>query len=287
MVNICILGEVRATDDNGLSIDLGPPKCRVVLAALALSAGAAVPVQRLVELVWGDDAPRTAEKTLQSYVTRLRKGLGGDSIVRVGAAYRLDVTDEAVDVSRFEAKRAAGDIGGALGEWGGQPLAGLDAGGLDPVIDGLVESWVGVVELDVGLRVAGGDGAAVVGELTELTSRHPFREGLWALLMIALYRAGRQADALAAFARCRTGLVEGLGVDPGPRLRDLEAAILAQDDDAVAAALPATADARPAAGVGAGPGGGGNPSQAPAGTVTFGFWASCRRLCSGSSMYFV
>lgn len=272
MVNICILGEVRAVDADGAPIDLGPPKCRIVLAALALSAGSAVPVQRLVELVWGDEAPRTAEKTLQSYVTRLRKGLGGDAIARVGAAYRLDVGEDAVDVARFEARRAEGDVAGALKAWGGQPLAGLDAGGLAPVIDGLVESWIGVVELDVGLRVAGGDGATVIGELTELTSRHPFREGLWSLLMVSLYQAGRQADALAAFARCRSGLVEGLGVDPGPRLRELEAAILAQDDNAVAAALPSADDTSQAnRSTTTATGGRGRTTSNPTGTVTFGF----------------
>lgn len=281
-MNICILGEVQAFDDAGDQVDLGPPKCKVVVAALALSVGAAVPVQRLVELVWGDEPPRTADKTLQSYVTRLRKGLGHDSIVRVGAAYRLDVSPESVDVSRFEKHRIDGEISAALTEWGGQPLAGLEVGGLDAVIDGLVESWLGVVELDIGLRVASGEGAKAIGELTELTSRHPFREGLWALLMVALYRDGRQADALAAFARCRSGLVEGLGVDPGTRLRHLESAILAQDDQQVDATLPAVEDLTPGRSGGPGVDGrganraGGNRGETstgdhPTGTVTFGF----------------
>ncbi|MEM7275921.1 MAG: BTAD domain-containing putative transcriptional regulator [Actinomycetota bacterium] len=280
-MNITILGEVRAWDDAGTALDLGPPKCRVVLAALALSPGSAVPVTRLVDLVWGEDAPRTADKTLQSYVTRLRKALGHDTIVRSGAAYRLHVPGDAVDVGRFESRLAAGDVAGALAQWGGPPLAGLEVGGLDAVIDGLVESWLGAVEQDLARRVGVGD-AGAVGELAALTSANPFREGLWALLMIALYRSGRQADALAAYGRCRAGLVDGLGVEPGPALRALEAAVLAQDDDAVVAAIPAgpgggpPGDGPPTArsavsapgsvGVGVGPATGPRPT----GTVTFG-----------------
>src|SRR5919106_6099071 len=101
VVQIRLLGGVSATDD-GDPLDVGPGRCQAVLAALAFSAGSAVPVWRLVELVWGETAPRTAEKTLQSYVTRLRKGLGPGSIVRSGAAYRLDVDADSVDVLRFQ-----------------------------------------------------------------------------------------------------------------------------------------------------------------------------------------
>src|SRR5688572_7390936 len=102
VVEICLLGGVSATRDDGAPADIGPARCRTVLAALALSVGSAVPVPRLVELVWGEQPPRTAAKTLQSYVTRLRKGLGPESVVRTGAAYRLDVAAEAVDVVRFQ-----------------------------------------------------------------------------------------------------------------------------------------------------------------------------------------
>jgi len=97
-VRIRLLGEVGVVTDQRRPADIGPAKCRAVLAALALSAGTAVPQWRLAELVWGDDPPRTAARTLQSYVVRLRKGLGRDAIVRVGAAYRLDVPADSVDV---------------------------------------------------------------------------------------------------------------------------------------------------------------------------------------------
>lgn len=229
MVRIRLLGGVGAVTDDGRPVDVGPAKCQAVLAALALSAGAAVPVSRIVELVWGEVPPRTAEKTLQSYVTRLRKGLGQDAIVRVGAAYRLDVEPESVDALRFQRRLDAGDVESALAEWGGPPLAGLEAEGLGSVAEGLVERWLGALELDLERRVER-DPPAAIGALTELTARYPFREGLWALLMVALYRVGRQADALQTYRTAREHLVGRLGVEPGPRLREVEALVLSQDE---------------------------------------------------------
>ena len=230
MVRVRLLGEVGAVTDAGERVDVGPGKCQIVLAALALEPGAAVPVSRLVALVWGDGAPRTAERTLQSYIARIRRGLGAESIVRCGAAYRLDVDAECVDVARFERHVRDGDVAAALGEWGGAPLAALDAAGLGPAVDRLTESWLTASEADLSAR-AERDPASVVGPLTELTATHPYREGLWALLMVALYRTDRQADALAAFRRARRILVEDLGLEPGPRLRELEALVLDQQLD--------------------------------------------------------
>lgn len=229
MVQIRLLGGVSATTDGGEPIDVGPAKCQALLAALALSVGTAVPVTRLVDLVWGEEPPRTAVKTLQTYVARLRKGLGPDTVVRVGAAYRLELEPDSVDVARFQALVGAGDTARALDEWSGTPLAGLDAPALGGVVDGLVEQWLRATEAELGSAV-GRDPAEAVATLTELTNQHPFREGLWALLMTALYRAGRQADALAAYGRARAHLVEELGVEPGPALRELEALVLGQDD---------------------------------------------------------
>jgi predicted ATPase/DNA-binding SARP family transcriptional activator len=227
-VQIRLFGGVAAATDDGEPVDVGPAKCQAVLAVLALSPGSAVPVARIVRLVWGDRPPRTADKTLQSYVTRLRKGLGPDSIVRTGVAYRLDVAAASVDVARFQRSVGVDDTEAALAEWTGTPLAGLDADGLTATVDGLVEQYLGAVETDLARRIEA-DARSVVGPLTELTATYPFREGLWALLMTALYRVGRQADALAAYRRARHHLVEDLGVEPGPRLRELEALILGQD----------------------------------------------------------
>lgn len=225
MVRIQLLGGVTATDDRGRALDVGPAKCQAVLAVLALSPRSAIPVSRLAEAVWGENPPRTADKTLQSYVTRLRKGLGHDSIVRAGAAYRLDLPGEAVDVVRFRKHLDGGDVEEALAEWTGTPLAGLDVPGLGATVDALVEEWLNGVEASLARQVET-DAAATVGPLTQLTADHPFREGLWALLMTALYRLGRQADALSAFQRVRALLVEQLGVEPGPRLREVESLVL-------------------------------------------------------------
>ncbi|MGI9613506.1 MAG: AfsR/SARP family transcriptional regulator [Acidimicrobiales bacterium] len=251
-VDVRLLGGVEAADDHGVPIDLGPPKCRALFAALALSVGATVPVSRLVELVWGDDPPRTAEKTLQSYVTRLRKGLGGDAIERHGAAYRLAARPDSVDASRFQRAFAAGEIDEALAEWTGPPLAGLEATGLTATVDGLFEQWFGAKEISLG-QLVDADPAAAIATLTELTAEHPFREGLWALLMTALYRDGRQADALSAYRRARGHLVEEFGVEPGPRLSELEALILGHDERLDSAAESARF------------------GDIPTGTVTFGF----------------
>ena len=252
-VRISLFDGVGVTTDEGVPVDVGPAKCQAVLAVLALSPGSVVPVTRIIELVWGDDPPRTADKTLQSYVTRLRKGLGNEAIVRVGAAYRLDVRRESVDIARFQRLLDSGDTEAALAEWTGTPLAGLDAAPLTAAVDGLVEQYLGAVEADLSRRQET-DAASTIGALTELTATYPFREGLWALLMTALYRVGRQADALAAYRRARQHLVDDLGVEPGPRLRELEAMVLGQDEQ-----LGVDRSAH------------GSPLGQPTGTVTFGF----------------
>ncbi|WP_035770576.1 ATP-binding protein [Arthrobacter castelli] len=229
MVQIRLLAGVTAASDDGTPVDVGPQKCRAVLAALALSAGEVVPVSRLIGAVWGTDPPRTAEKTLQGYVAALRRNLGPECIRRIGAAYRLELGPESVDVNRFREFIAAGEADKALAEWTGTPLAGVDAPGLQSTVDGLTEQWLGTIELDLERRIDT-DPATTVPTLTQLTADHPFREGLWAQLMTALYRAGRQADALTTYQRARHYLVEELGVEPGRRLRELERLILDHDE---------------------------------------------------------
>ena len=148
-----------------------------MFAALALSPRTAVSVAELIRAVWDDDPPRTADRTLQSYVVRLRKAVGPTTILRVGAGYQLDVDPEAIDVTRFRRHLAAGDVIAALAEWGGPPLAGLESPALQAAVDGLVEGWLGAVDRDLDQRVADDPESALAG-LTELTSRHPFRERL-------------------------------------------------------------------------------------------------------------
>ena len=208
-----------AATDGGEPLDVGPAKCQTVLAVLALSAGSAVPVTRLVELVWGDEPPRTAEKTLQSYVVRLRAGLGADvdradrRRVSAGRAGRRGGCGPLPPAARL------GQCRGGAGGVDRNSAGRIGRAGLTPIVDGLVEQWLGAVETDLARRVET-DPPGVIGPLTELTADYPFREGLWALLMTALYRVGRQADALAAFQHARGHLVEQLGVEPGPRLKD-------------------------------------------------------------------
>jgi len=247
-----VLGGVTAFVD-GERVDIGPAKCQTVLAALALSARSTVSTSRLVALVWGDDPPRSAERTLQSYIARLRRSLGSEAISRQGASYRLEIGPAAVDVARFEAYLDQGRIDEALAEWSGPPLDGLEAPGLAAAITALEERRMTAVETQLEAR-AESDPAAAVAELTKLTAQHPFREGLWALLMTALYRSGRQADALAAYRTATEHLVDQLGLDPGPRLRELERMVLSHDHQ-----------------LNPGPGGQAPTRNCPTGTVTFAF----------------
>ncbi|WP_394618096.1 BTAD domain-containing putative transcriptional regulator [Lentzea sp. JNUCC 0626] len=222
-MRIGVLGGVRATTDDGEPIDVGSPRSQVVLAALALAPGVALPVPRLIDLVWGDEPPATAPKAVQWHVAQLRKSLGAEAIATVGAAYRLEVP---TDVSQFLEHVHNGDVAAAVSVWGGMPLAGLAAPGLDAAVAGLVEEWLGAVEADFAQRVVASP-AAVVRELSTFVADHPTREGLAALLMTALYRTGRQADALAVYQRVRQHLVAELGVEPGPELRAVEQQVLA------------------------------------------------------------
>ncbi|GAA4190969.1 BTAD domain-containing putative transcriptional regulator [Streptosporangium oxazolinicum] len=229
MVRIRLLGGVTAETDDGDPIDVGAARTRTLLAALALSPGVPVPVARLIEQVWADAPPRTVAKTLQWHVARLRAALGHAAIGRAGAAYRLDLPAEAVDVGRFRAHLRDGDAEAALAEWTGDPLAGVDAPGLASAVHGLVEERLGALESALEHQVDR-DPHRAATTLTGLVARHPLREGLWALLMTALTRSGRRADALATYRRARRHLVAELGIEPGPRLRDLEARILREEE---------------------------------------------------------
>ena len=227
-IDIRLLGGVAATVA-GDPVQLGPPKSHCLLAALALVCGETVPVSRLVDLVWAEDPPRTAEKILQTYVMQLRAALGATALERSGSGYRLALGPGSVDAARFEDRLASGDVDAALAEWTGPPLAGLDAPGLAPQAARLSERWMEATEARMA-RLVEDDPRGAIAVLKGLTAEHPFREELWALLMTALYRTGRQAEALSAYRRARERLVEELGVEPGPRLRQVESMILDQDE---------------------------------------------------------
>ncbi len=233
-----ILGPVDVTVD-GVPREVRGLRRKAVLAVLALRANEIVSADRLIEVVWGDSAPRTAVNTLQSHVSYLRGVLGGRAaIVARSPGYVLDAgTDLLVAQQLIDRAKQAADpaarvphLRAALACWRDRPL--VDVAGhawLDEQAERLATIRLAVVDALTEARLALGEHAVLVPELERRSRQHPFHEHVHGQLMLALYRSGRQADALAAYQRVRHTLGEELGIDPGPALRDLEAAILRQD----------------------------------------------------------
>jgi WD40 repeat protein/DNA-binding SARP family transcriptional activator len=232
-MQITVLGPVEVTA-GGRPVAIGAGKPRALLALLALNDGATVSTERLVQGLWGEDPPPTAAKMVQLYVSQLRKALagGGDGaeIITRGRGYELHAGDGGLDATRFEQLIAAGMPREALALWGGAPLA--DVAG-EPFaaaeIRRLAELRLTALELAVDRDLAAGRHRDVIGELETLVREEPLRERLQAQRMLALYRSGRQAEALEAYRAARSALVEEIGVEPGPELRELHEAILRQD----------------------------------------------------------
>ena len=234
--------EVRQADD-GTAVSVGGPKERAVLAQLASERGRSVSVGALAAGLWGDDPPRTATKTLQTYVARLRRALDGLATIEwAGAGYRLVAdtvdtdlcrVDELVRVARDSPPEiAAARLEEALAQWRGDPLADVaDLPFAAPVAETLRERREDLAEDLVDAHLASGRHTALIGDLEAAVASHPLRERRWAQLLVALYRSGRQADALRAYQRARGVLVDELGLEPGAELRRLEAAIVAQDPE--------------------------------------------------------
>lgn len=236
-IAVGLLGPLRV-QVQGVEVAVSAARERAVLARLAIDAGRCVADHELIESVWGDDPPVSARATLQTYVSHLRRLLGADAISREPNGYRLCGAE--VDVRTFgDALRAARadhdpsrrvtELRGALALWRGAPLDDLDDDVSVAVRVGLEEDRVHATEQLLEARLAAEPPAAVVPALEELCVRHPRREHASALLMTALYRAGRQADALRAYARLRNALVDELGLEPGPAVRELEQQILRHD----------------------------------------------------------
>ncbi|MEU6430494.1 BTAD domain-containing putative transcriptional regulator [Microbispora sp. NPDC046973] len=266
-----LLGPFEVTGDDSRVIDLGPRKQRAVLAVLALEPGRIVSLDRLIDELWADEPPSSATATLQSYVSNLRKALEPGRRPRTPPAvlltrepgYLLSVAPGQVDLARFvswveDGRRALarreyaavlGLIDRALETWRGEPLAEFAAYEFaQPVIARLSELRAVAVEDRFEARLAMGDGPSCVADLERLVEAYPYRERLWSLLVLALYRSGRQTDALGALRRVRALLAEEMGLQPGPELRRLEQAVLEQAPSLDAPApLEAPAVARPAA----------------------------------------
>lgn len=245
-----MLGPVEVTaDGERLAVPAG--RTTELLVRLALDAGTAVRAERLIDDLWSDAGTAgthaAARNALQTTVSRLRRALGDGALVTgTAAGYRLAVEPQAVDAlavaelaRRAARRRAAGDATAtvttcarALDLFRGDPLTGAgDGDWLVPHRVRLAEIRLSLIETDLAARLDLGAGSELIGELEELVHLHPLREGLWASLMLALYRQGRQADALAAFTRLRTHLAEELGLVPSPALADLERRILGHDPD--------------------------------------------------------
>lgn len=244
-----ILGPLEADDDEGRPVPLGGPKQRALVAHLLLNAGRAVPREQLIDDLWGERVPATAAKMVQVYVARLRKVLRPGVLQTRASGYTVTLDSDRLDVHRFERLAvegrnllAAGDVeaasdrlrealalwrGPALGEFA-EPFAIAEGARLE-------EARLAALEDRIEAELGTGRNRDLVGELEWLVAQHPYRERLRAQQMLALYRSGRQADALAAYREIRLVLTDELGIEPSAPLRELERRILVQDRDLAAA----------------------------------------------------
>ncbi len=206
------------------------PKVRALLAILLLHANELVPTEKLIEDLWSGEPPASATKVLQTYVSQLRTALGAERIVTRSPGYVLRVDEDELDLARFERLRAAGKPNEALTLWRGTPLADFAyEPWAQPEIAALEEKRLATLEARFDGELASGRAAFVVGELEALVEQHPLREQLGAQLMLALYRSGRQAEALDVYRDGQRRLLDELGLQPSAALRRLERAILRQD----------------------------------------------------------
>src|SRR5579862_3694669 len=258
-MQVRLFGELEAVA-GGVPVPVRGAKQRALLALLALRPGQPVSADKLIDVLWGDGQAAHPANALQAQIGQLRRTLGPAAITTTDAGYTLTAAPEDVDVVRFEqlaargrrlaaagqAAEASAALGEALGLRRGEPLTDFTyAGFFDAERTRLDELTLVATESRAGADLVLGRHGELAGELEALCREHPLRERLWELLMLALYQSGRQAEALRAYTEARDRLVDELGIDPGPALRELEARILAQDPS-LAAAGPAGLEAVPA-----------------------------------------
>ena len=239
MPDFRILGPLEVSDETGPLL-LGGQKQRAVLALLLLEPGRVIGVDRLIDALWGEQPPRTATTSLQNFISQLRKTLGPDVLETKSPGYRLRVRPGELDIDRFrvlvESARAAEPhvraekLRHALALWRGPPLDDLAYEAFaQPHIAHLEELRLGVLEERVDAELEAGADAELVGELEGLVAEYPLRERLRGQYMLALYRGGRQAEALQTYQDGRRRLVEDLGIEPSRDLQQLHGAILRQE----------------------------------------------------------
>jgi predicted ATPase/DNA-binding SARP family transcriptional activator len=255
-LRFAVLGPVRAWRGD-TELDLGSPQQRAVLAVLLLAEGRQVSLGALVDALWGQEPPKAAVGTVRTYVSRLRHCLatsaasGTDEMIEsAGDGYALPLRSAVLDLNLFlgtvrdaqaaghagDAGRAAALLGDALGLWQGVPLAGIPGDYAESQRVRLSELQMAAIEDRLALDVELGGHVAAATELQNLLASHPMRERLAELLMLALYRSGRQADALAVYGGTRRLLSEELGIDPGPALGEMHQRILQTDESLICSA---------------------------------------------------
>jgi DNA-binding SARP family transcriptional activator/DNA-binding beta-propeller fold protein YncE len=260
-----ILGPLEVVDQDAVVVKLGGAKQRSLLAFLLLHPNEVVSRERLIDELWGDQPPETAATAIQVHVSQLRKALGRDAIVTQQPGYLIRVRDDELDLERFERSVAAAQsappaeaselLSEALALWRGPPLAELDAPFARDAGIRLDEQRLAALEQRIDADLALGRHAQLAPELEGLVRMHPLREHLRGQLMVALYRSGRQAEALDVYRSGRRLLDDELGLEPGEELRRLERAILEHDPS-----LGAPSGEQPGAR---------QPASVPTGTVTF------------------
>jgi DNA-binding SARP family transcriptional activator/Tfp pilus assembly protein PilF len=250
LLRVAVLGPVRAWRGDA-ELELGAPRRRAVLGLLAAQANQVVSRDELIDGIWGEDLPASAVNALHVHVARLRAALEpgrarrapGQLLLASKQGYLLRLAPGQLDAELFAQRlaaarelRAAGDLAGAersfaaaLRLWQGAALAGIPGPWAEILRSGLAEQRLTATEEHLETALALGRHAQAAQQLVELVQAHPLRERFSGQLMVALYRCGRQADALAAFAAARRVLVGELGIEPGPQLRELQARILAAD----------------------------------------------------------
>ncbi|MGA9678878.1 MAG: BTAD domain-containing putative transcriptional regulator, partial [Mycobacterium sp.] len=234
-----VLGPLQVRQD-GAPVAIPGAKPRAILTMLGLHNGSVVSADTLIALLWGDDPPRTAAKALQTHISSLRRALGDGVVVTEGTGWTLQGPE--VDATRYKLAAKTGRDAAAAGDTS-QAVARFEEAlalwrGIPELPEGRrgtsektrwIEGYAALVEDRADALLATGRAAELIGELEGAVADAPLRERRWGQLMLALYRAGRQGEALGAYQRARALLADELGVDPGPDLRRLEAAIVAQD----------------------------------------------------------